>query len=291
MRKLRIFAASEMHIGEPDKPNEDAFMYDADFGLVVLADGITRLRSRLGKYPHDDATVASTVFCHTIKKNLVAGTYTTDTIKQSMVSANNAVLHENNVRNINSQTVDYKTLDYLGTTGMILGVNTHEAILTYLADSVAIHIPCGGRAKLLTKDQLHSCNVFCNSKDRDTTISPEEFKRKLCRNKFNAFDAHGNRIGFGAFTGEPEALPFLETVRVSIQSKDIFLLASDAIRAAIETDSSVPESIASYKSVIDLIASNTLENIPKSVIELIRTNEATKKLRSDDATVLIIEVQ
>jgi serine/threonine protein phosphatase PrpC len=199
---------------------------------------------------------------------------------------------ENTRRGINSDTIDYWERDYFGTTGATLSIKDGEAELSYIGDGIVLFIPKEREAELLTRDQLHGCNSF-SVKHFGALMTKEQliWQRSFARNNKTAIDSEGNSVGFGAFTGEQRALDFLESVVISVKKGDKFVLSTDALRVLSEAPQSEEESIGSYQGVINIIKNTPKKELPKKLIQIIRKEEVRKKARSDDATIVVVEVE
>jgi len=235
-----VFGLTEPHLGEPDKPNEDAWVSrqsQDNLDVMVVADGITRTRLSDGSYPEANGAIASESFVKSVVKNLRTQGLTAESVREAVSEANKTIAEENKKAGLTRHTVDYQSRDYLGTTGCILGLQVdgkkHKAVFAYLGDVIAIYLPESGAPKLLTRDQLHGCHQFSyNHFSKAQKAERLLWQRKEARNRRHAQDPHGNLVGFGAFTGEPEALDFLEVVELEVQPGDRFILSTDALRIA-----------------------------------------------------------
>lgn len=296
MKKINVIGRSVAHEGEADKPNEDAWRADIERGTVAIADGITRSRLSDGTYPSKDAIIASHSFVEaTIAEFFASNTYNIGKVKRAIAAANGIIALENKERGITPASVDYKTMDYLGTTGCVACLNPIEktAIMAYVGDVIVMHFPEKGRPRLLTRDQLHGCHQFSYRHfPKDKNEERVLWQRKEARNKITARDPNGNPVGFGAFTGEIEALDFLEVIEVPIEKGDRFLFASDALRilANVSKPNHQLENIFSYTAVTRAAQKITFERWPDYFISMIRQREKDQKARSDDATIVVAEV-
>ncbi len=299
--KILVFGVSSPHEGEPDKPNEDAWLFNSRSGIVAVADGVTRSRLPDGQYPAEYATFASTSFVYTILEKLnTCILHTTKSIKAAIAAANKAIQSCNETQDITKKTVNYSHRDYLATTGEALWTDGKTAILSYIGDVVGIFIPANGAPKLLTRDQLHACHQYTYGHFEgliSPTLTPQEakskrltYQRKEVRNKTSACDPDGNRIGFGTLTGEYAALDFVESVELPVSAGDMFILASDALRVVATNNDNEEETIASYALVLKKTKTKAFEELPQALINLIRDCEVAKSARSDDATVVVVKV-
>jgi hypothetical protein len=198
---------------------------------------------------------------------------------------------------------DYEANDYLATTACLIVLARHgdhfQGSLGFIGDTVALQVVRNGAA-LLTYDQLLACHAFSyphwEGKVARGELSKADaererlvWQRSHARNRSDARDSLGNLVGFGVLTGEPSAMDFLEVRHIYARPGDRFILASDALRAC--RMKGERETAASYGVIPDIVRSSAIEAIPGLLIQEIRRAERVHNLRSDDATVVAIEIQ
>ena len=76
--QANMSTATATHVGRREH-NEDAFLVDAELGLLVVADGVGG---------HQAGEIASAITCDTVAREVVSGT----SLHQSLRSANEAVM-------------------------------------------------------------------------------------------------------------------------------------------------------------------------------------------------------
>lgn len=300
--KIKIVGSTQIHRGDPDKPNEDAWAHDPEGTLVVLADGVTRSRDESGRYPKEVAVVAPYSFVSSMLADIHVP-FSGATIRSAIEQANALIAEKNRRVGLTNATVDYKSVDYLGTTGCAFVVNpkTCKAIFAYIGDVIGIHIPYGGEPRLLTRDQLHNCHAFSYayfsslvSSEITKEMAKEMrllYQRRDARNKKSATDPTGNLVGFGVLTGEPEAMDFVEIMEFDVHPGDRFLLATDALRVTASIPEGEEENVFSYGHVLQILHQTSFDELPEVIVDLIRQQEISKKTRSDDATVVVVEIE
>lgn len=298
---------SAVHQGEPDKPNEDAFCIHLDCGLAIVADGVSRSRRPDGTYPAELATLAPELFIRAAGEALATRQrfWEPGTVREAVAAANTAIRKENEDRGI-TQAVNYDTVDYLGTTACILSLKAAAdhafGTFGFIGDPVAFFVRSDGAAMLLTRDQLDGCHRFGRPyfkalaareglSDGEALRRRRIWNRSYARNRREATDPDGHPVGYGVLTGEPGATHFFETRLVLARPGDRLILASDALRACAEIGELETESAASYQSIIPIIRAPDPAAVPEMLFQEIRTRERARKLRSDDATVVVVEVQ
>lgn len=301
MVKIKIAGQTQIHEGQPEKPNEDGFISNGST-FAAIADGISRSNKADGTYPSEKSIVVPNALLQTLFRELSGSVVSTASMRRSFVVANEEINQINGLFGITVDTVDYQANDYFGTTGISLHVDleTGKAILAYVGDPIAIYLPKDGQPVLLTKDQLHSCHNFSYGHFA-SLVSPEFtekqakaarllFQRKDARNQPKATDPGGNLIGFGALTGEDSALHFLEVMELQLKPGDKLMLASDALRASAQISGHEDETVFSYERAIEVIETTSFEGIPAALIELTRQYEKLTNARSDDATFVMLEI-
>lgn len=298
---------SVVHEGEPDKPNEDAFCIHPDRGLAIVADGVSRSRRPDGTYPAELATRAPELLLRIVSEQLAdfPRFWEPGTVREAVTAANAAIRKENEDRGI-TQVVNYDTVDYLGTTACILSLAARAdhafGTFGFIGDPVAFLVRNSGTATLLTRDQLDGCHRFGRPyfkalaareglSDEEALRQRRIWNRSYARNRREATDPDGHSVGYGVLTGEPGAMHFFEAQLVLARPGDRFILASDALRACAEFGILETESAASYQSMVPLIRMSNLGAVPEILVREIRTRERMRKSRSDDATVVVVEVQ
>lgn len=295
---------SEIHVGEQDKPNEDACLANPALGLAVVADGVTRSRDGEGKYP-SGSTLAPRLLVEQMEKVVLdaPGGANREALSLGLALANSAIGQANAESGI-SEGLDFQSRDYLGTTGVALLVKQEgqrtSAHFAFIGDPMLFHIRPTGEVALLTRDQLRNCHQFGKPtfdrlarlkgwSQREAARRRLLWQRRDVRNNAKARDTQGNLIGFGVLTGEAKALDFIETGSVEVGPGDRFVLASDALRACSAGHGA--EKAEDYLSLSSLFYGTTTGACARLLVGAVRQAEQEKGLRSDDATVVVVDVQ
>ncbi len=289
MFKLNVTGYSEIHRDQPEKPNEDAWFFNTN--TVAVADGITRSQSVGSPYPSMHSTKASNTFVKSVVEKLTGCTAVSiDYLKVAISEANDDIRVVNEQLGINKETVDYLYNDYFGTTGIVLHADifTGKVVLGYAGDVIAIYLPVNGIPQLITRDQQHGWHTGLYQTFTDK-IKRSIYQRKVVRNNPEAHDGD-TFIGFGAFTGESSVINFVEVTEIQVNPGDRFILATDALRTTACVVRDEEEDIASYQSALKALEGFPVEEWPRILIELTRQCEVETQTRSDDATIVVIEV-
>ena len=213
--------------------------------------------------------------------------------------ANNSVKVLNERRGASSP--DYSSgEDFCGTVGCVLWVpaGCAFAVCGWIGDCLVFHLPHDGEPQLLTRNQLAEWNAayhdvfFGGESIGEDSLGSENMRRLAWQREYvrNRCDAHlpdGTSIeGFGALTGEPNALDFVEVQCVPIALGDRFVLASDAIRV-LENDGGEE----SLLSVLAALRALSRKEMVDQLIHAIREADKAKGVRLDDVTVAVADME
>lgn len=303
-----MYGVSEGQKKETDKPNEDAFFIDEANEAAGVADGVTRSRLANGQYP-DYGVVASGVFVKIAPRVIAQLTSNSIAGVEAIIKIFGAV--NDKIRLVNQeycvpQHLDYSSTDYLCTTGIILKIRENDrqggafAALGYIGDIIGLRLSKTESPFLITRDQLEACHAFAKAyftgKTLTQEITPEEanrqrlvWQRKLVRNNREVRDPEGNLIGFGVLTGEEQALHFVEAMEMPIHHGDRFILASDAFDRLADPQKG-PRRIGDFLKALEPCASLRPKEAAEHLVRAIREREEVLKARSDDATVVVIDI-
>ena len=301
---LRMSGYSEVHLGDSDKPNEDAYLIKPALGLAVVADGVTRSRDGKGNYP-SNSTLAPRFLVEAMERSVSGSPNVSgpETLRAGMALANTAIGQANLETGISSN-LDFRACDYLGTTGLAVLIRQEGqqiwAHFAYIGDPLLFHARPMKEASLLTRDQLENCHLFgkpvferlakAKGWSRQEAASRRLlWQRRDVRNNRQAKDTQGNMLGFGVLTGEARAMGFVETGSIEVEPGDRLVLSSDAIRACRNGDG--VESAGLYWELFRKCGHLPVRECAKLLVEATRHAENEQGIRSDDATVIVIDVQ
>ncbi|GEM_PF-5613060 len=295
---------SSIHTGEEDKPNEDAFLIMQGLGFAAVADGVTRSRLPDGSYPWKTATLAPRLLLGDLERTVQDFTILNDPLlflQSGFREGNQLIWSANECLGVNA-SLDFDKVDYLATVANAFWMpsGSSEALVATIGDTVVLWLPNAGSPELLSRDGLAACHRFSYRFFQSLAVSegipPDEARRRrlvwqrsIARNHSDAQSPEGEWVGFGVLTGEPEALEFLETRKVDISGGGKVILASDALRACAD-ERLGEETIHAYAAFLRAVGGVSFGDIPAAAIACIREKEIQRSLRSDDATVVVVEI-
>jgi serine/threonine protein phosphatase PrpC len=203
------------------KPNEDRAVLDAFRQTIVVADGITRTRRSDGVYPTPSPSArAAEVFCESIiAQASVLPELTKDQFVTIIENANAAIAELN--RDLFPE-YDFSERDRAGVAAVVGVMDGETMWLASIADCWCVGAKGDETSRLAWEKTSHS---------RPTYVQLGEVKaREQLRNK------PGNPLSYGAFTGEPEALHFVEYAKVDLRDFDRLVFATDGLLAIAKED-------------------------------------------------------
>lgn len=196
------------------KPNEDRVEVDAVRQVVIVADGVTRTKGIDGTYPNPSPSAqVAALFCATVK-TLAAQTpvMTLDKLQEIVSRANQAVALSNRQH---FATYDFAERDRPGLAAVVGIIDGDSLWLASIADCWCIGVDTHGIHRHAWEKTSHSRQEYV----RLGEISA----RETLRNKLN------HPLSYGAITGEPEALSFVEYKQISIASTSRLVFATDGL--------------------------------------------------------------
>lgn len=227
-----ISSSSTLRNGRADcvKPNEDRALLDPFRQTVVVADGITRTKRTDGTYPTPSPSArAAEVFCESvIAQASIIPELTPDQFKTIIEKANAAIAELN--RELFPQ-FDFAERDRAGVAAVVGVMDGETMWLASIADCWCVGAKGDVTTRLAWEKTSHS---------RPTYVQLGEISaREQLRNK------PGNPLSYGAFTGEPEALHFVEYAKVDLRGYDRLVFATDGLLAIPKED---PLSVATLSA-------------------------------------------
>lgn len=299
--KTKTYGLTAVHEGAPDKPNEDAFSIDEESGIVVVADGVTRSRRPDGGYPSIHATVAPEIIVFNVPVLLRALPSELNSLHRAFTCVNQFLGYVNNQLGYTPDVPNFfRHIDYLCAGAVVFWHPPHRhsraALVGWIGDCRLFHLPTEGDTTLITRDQLLAWNGYYPrafsevglSEDMRERVRSERlfWERKYIRNQKRAQTPTGGIIdGFGVFTGEPDAVDFIETAVVPVASGDRFIGVSDAFDACAD-DGGVGDLIL----ILDSLREASPEKCAREALYQTRGAEKAKGVRSDDFTFVVVDV-
>lgn len=277
------------------KPNEDAFRcLKSDQTVVgVVMDGIPVLRNSEGNYPNENGAIASRVasdsICAFMRSREPSERLCLDVFRY----ANDQIRSENEKRGIYKK----KEPQWISTVGCVLlaDVPARNVYFGYIGDPLAFIIRPSGEAALLTEDQLkpfedhlYACHRHMFS-DPGANVAIREHQDKYVRNRMDAECFCGVKLrGWGALTGQADAMRFVSVVSLAAPPGTRFVLASDAIEA-IGAGNAKERKVGDYLNAFDSIRDLVPQKAAEALLRMTRDAEREKRCKSDDATFVVAD--
>lgn len=204
-----------------DKPSEDRAALDPIRQTVVLADGITRTVSSDGTYPVQSPSArAAQLFCETvIARASQVSEMNGDTMAAIMSEANDAIASLN--RDL-FPDFDYGERDRAGVAAVVGVIDGDTLWLASIADCWCV----GAKGDDVTRLAWEKTSQARAEYRR----LGEAAAREQLRNKL------GNPKAYGACTGEPEAMSFVEYGKVDISGYDKLVFSTDGLLSIAKHD-------------------------------------------------------
>ena len=238
------------------KQNEDRAMLDPFRQTIVVADGITRSKQADGSYPTPSPSArAAEVFCASvIAQASVTPELTREQFKTIIENANAAIAELN--RELFPE-YDFAERDRAGVAAVVGVIDGESMWLASIADCWCVGAKGDETTRLAWEKTSHS---------RATYVRLGEVNaREQLRNK------PGNPLSYGAFTGEPEALHFVEYAKIDLRDYDRLVFATDGLLAIPKED---PLSVATMPAI----------QLMRYGLLMDKTHQET-----DDKTVVVLE--
>ena len=246
------------------KPLEDHLPLGSERGLFIICDGATRNRLADGRYPDPSpAAAAASSFAGAAHASLLQSSGAPDARIRRAFEAGNEAVAELNRRLF--PVIDFNENDFACLAALVGVIEDGRFWFGTIADCTAWAIT-GGAATLLTTIQTEAVEAWI----RGEGIYSRK-KERVCREIRNHRE---HPAAFGALTGEPAALDFVDQGSVALAGLDRLWLISDGVlelfqRGDPRLANAGPEALA-------------------DAMEAIETAEA---IRSDDKTLVLIELK
>ncbi len=300
--RIQIGTATEQN-RQPEPParksNEDftTCRMASNKGILTAAvmDGIPVLRNERSEYPPPDYTGLHAATIAGMK--LAWGQQYRLNCKAMMQYrfelANNGIKRANRERELYLKSPP----NWVATVGCVLWITLkkREALFGWIGDTIAFLIPDGENPRLLGSDQLAPW-VAHREKPGHRKIGGDgyagaarEWQDTRVRNKKDARCWCGAKVqGWGALTGEPEAMGFVEIQTIHLPERGRIVLATDAFCVFAGKRGS-RRSVAPYIAPLNLVSNMKPDEAAKELVQLTRSAEETENARSDDETFCVID--
>jgi serine/threonine protein phosphatase PrpC len=251
-----------------DKPNEDAVGVDETRGIFVVADGVSRLRGRDGSYPSPSpAAQAAQILVDESMRFLRdyhdrSEQITYVQLIEALVAANKAIAHYNQHA---FPTPDFGINDYAGAVGIIAYVFEKTCIYAYIGDCLGFHFKTSERVAL-TVNQTEGIEAYLTAHKNTDQI--EQIVRREIRNN------RDHPLGWGVLTGEEKAQHFIRSGQLTLTAGDRLLFCTDGMLAAVNNGAQLSR-----------------KSSARELVEQVSELEQNGTIRTDDKTVIIVDIQ
>ena len=201
----------------PDKPNEDFCIFDDEFGIYILLDGVSRDKID-GKYPvPSPALRASEIFADSVYKYLreKVGERNSDLkglIKDAMAFGNEQIALFN----------AGGTYSFLpGTVGIVMLINDGTAHYGFIGDCFG-SVVSPAQAAVFTRCQT----AYIQAHKGEYTAN--EIRNFICNNI-------SHPAGYGVLTGSEKALDFIELGQVEFGQDEKIFLYTDGFEKTVDS--------------------------------------------------------
>lgn len=203
-----------------EKPQEDALRSDEERGIFLVADGVTRTPGPSG-YPNPSpAKLAADRFLEISLDVLRRGTRTAEVLREACRAGNQGVRALNEELGLSGHC-DYWERDLASAVFSGLTLAEGEFVWGFLTDCGVAQLSANGEILWMTEDRLAPVRQYFppppQTKERQISI------RRDLRNR----PSSGMDRTYGAFTGEEEALSYLEVGTRSFNAGDTLLVFTD----------------------------------------------------------------
>jgi serine/threonine protein phosphatase PrpC len=203
--KLKSYTLTVKNAESEDKPNEDYFIADDSKGIYIVADGITSTPKRGEKYPNPSGgQLSAQIFCEEVYKHLLSQSkITVESAKRALRLANQEIFALNQKYNRYAEA-NFVDIDYFATVGSVVLVIGDKVLILHVGDTMVL-LKRNSSLKLLTEVQTRSVSEYKREMRDSGTACSRELTieiRKNFRNNISATGINGERVGYGAFTGE-----------------------------------------------------------------------------------------
>lgn len=250
-----------------DKPNEDAFIRADPERIFIVADGVSRLRDSDNRYPNPSPSVAAarllveTGFRFLRERTMNGGELCATDLANALHRANEAIARYNVV---DLPRIEPESSDPAGAVGLIAHLNGEILSYAYLGDVELRHVR-GETVRLITVNQTTAIENLLRLNNRGPSLEP--MIRRSIRNN----PEHPN--GWGVLTGEDSALHFIRGGELHLARGDRVIISTDGLLHALNSDE-------------DLVRRGT----PEQIIEAMLAIEAQGEVRSDDKTLITVDL-
>ena len=186
-----------------------------DARCVIVADGITRTKGADGSYPDPSpSATAAQIFCHAVQRAILerSGISSLDDLR-AVVTEGNAAIHRFNQEILPHP--DFAERDRAGVAAVVGAFHDDELLIASIADCWSLGFSSGEARRFAWEKTSHSRPEY--------NRLGEPRARELLRNRVD------HPFAYGAFTGEPASLAFVEYNRIAVPDVRRVIFASDGL--------------------------------------------------------------
>lgn len=212
--------------GSTDRPQEDALLADEPNGIFLVADGVTRTPNAAGYPDPSPAPLAAERLLQATHKALRSAPRTPEGLREACRAGNDAVRRLNEELGLWNRC-DYWENDLAGAVFAGLVLAEKQFIWGVLADCGVAQLSPNGELLWITEDRVASVQPYFPK-------LPEKERFIAVRQHFRNKPASGLDRTYGVFTGEEEALSYLDVGTRPFAAGDTLLVFTDGARHLVE---------------------------------------------------------
>lgn len=222
-----MFNVVKIQLEPATHPQEDSLLADENKGIFLVADGVTRTAGGAGYPRPSPAKIAADRLLATVHRELAKTAYTEDNFRAACRVGNEEVRRVNQELGL-WENCDWLEKDLAGAVFAGLLVRNTDFVWGFLTDCGVARLSPQGEILWITPDRLKPVRRYFppppKTKERQITI----------RRDFRNQPAAGLERTYGVFTGEDNAMPYLEIGTQSYNPSDVLLVYSDGVRHLID---------------------------------------------------------
>lgn len=209
-------------------PREDALAWDDDAHVFIAADGVTRdwEAIRQGEVPYPDPSPATSA-ADAVARLALQAALCGDPLDRTLSEANDGVARVNDALGINGRC-DYLKRDYAGAVAAAARIAGDTLEIAWIGDC-GVAVIRSGTLLYLTRDHLDGLTAYLKENPAPFDDARRVYVRRDLRNK-PKFYPEGRAVTYGVLTGEAEAIPYIETASIPLESGDVVATHTDGFR-------------------------------------------------------------
>jgi len=245
-----------------------------------VADGVTRSRDAEGRYPCPSPAVTAAKIVTEEAIGQFQRAYIGSSWQAAMISIANGFAAANRRIARFAATLpqpDFLSNDLPAAVATIVCVVGLRAVYGHIGDTGLLHIGGDRTATRLTRNQTAGVDSWAS---RNKEIN-QDVRLVMVRKKFR--NSCGLPQSFGALTGQPSALQWIDYGSAVISPGDMLLLFSDGLSGVFEEGWN---DVGTRRRVVDLLETQQLDKI----LSLAERHDLSRQAVSDDKTLISIKL-